>query len=82
VGANDLRRIVLEQAMWVGGGGLAIALVVGTALLAAASWADVPVAMDLRGATLVGLMVLGVALGSGLAAMRSLRHADPIALLR
>lgn len=82
VGANDLRRIVLEQAMWVGGGGLAIALLVGSALLAAANWADVPVAMDLRGATLVGLLVLGVALGSGLAAMRSLRHADPIALLR
>jgi len=82
VGFADLRRIVLEQALWVGGGGLAIAVIVGTALLAVASWADVPVAIDLRGAVLVGLLVQGVALGSGLAAMRSLRHADPIELLR
>jgi putative ABC transport system permease protein len=78
----DLRRIVLEQALWVGGSGLAIAVVVGSLLLAAAHWADVPIAIDLPGAVLVGLLVLGVALGSGLAAVRSLRHAEPIVLLR
>jgi len=82
VGFPALRRIVLEQALWVGGGGLLIAAVVGSLLLAAAAWAAVPVAVDLRGAGLVALLVLLVATGSGLAAMRSLRHADPIELLR
>jgi len=51
-------------------------------LLAIAAAAAVPVAIDLPGAVVVGALVLLVALGSGLAAMRTLRRADPIELLR
>ena len=82
VGLADLRRIVLEQALWVGGGGLVLAVAVGALLLALADAAAVPVAVDAGGAALVAALVLLVALGSGLLAMRSLRRADPITLLR
>ncbi|MBN8742024.1 MAG: ABC transporter permease [Lysobacterales bacterium 69-70] len=77
-----LRRVVLEQALWVGCGGLLLAAGIGAVLLAIAAAAAVPVAIDVLGAVVVGLLVLLVAIGSGLAAMRSLRQADPIVLLR
>jgi putative ABC transport system permease protein len=77
-----LRRVVLEQALWVGCGGLVLAAGIGAVLLAIAAAAAVPVAIDLPGAVVVGALVLLVALGSGLAAMRTLRRADPIELLR
>jgi putative ABC transport system permease protein len=82
VSHGALRAVVLEQALWVGGGGLVLAAAIGAGLLALAAGAAVPIAIDPGGAALVAGLVLLVALGSGLAAMRSLRRADPIELLR
>lgn len=82
VGFGDLARVVLEQTLWIGGGGLVIALVVGTGLLGLARQFDVPVLVDTASAVVVCVLALVVAIGSGLVAMRSLRGADPILLLR
>ena len=82
VGVRALRSVVLEQALWVGALGLLGATVVGGVLLVLAQSQDVPVALNV-GATLACLLLaMGLAAVSGLAAMRSLRYADPATLLR
>jgi putative ABC transport system permease protein len=43
---------------------------------------DVPVVLTVPAALACIILVLGLAAVSGLAAMRSLRHADPATLLR
>lgn len=82
VGFARLRLVVLQQAAWVGAfglitGGIATALVV---LLAHRR--DVPVQLDLATIAICAVLVMGIALLSGLAAVRTLRHADPALLLR
>jgi len=82
VGYSRLRGVVLQQAAWVGlsglvAGGLATALVV---LLAHRR--DVPVQLDAVTVAACAALVMGIALLSGLAAVRTLRHADPALLLR
>ncbi|NCT68381.1 MAG: FtsX-like permease family protein [Rhodanobacteraceae bacterium] len=82
VGFAALRRVVLQQAAWVGAfglvaGGLATVLVV---LLARRR--DVPVQLDLTTVAVCAALVMGIALVSGLMAVRTLRHVDPALLLR
>ncbi len=82
IGLKNLRWVVLEQALWIGAAGLAGAAVLGLLLLLIAHSQDVPIAFNgtvTLACLLVALAVTGV---SGLAAVRSLRHAEPALLLR
>ena len=82
VGVSALRRVVMEQAFWVGALGLVGSTVLGALALAIARSRSVPVALD-PWTTLACLALgMGLAIVSGLAAMRSLRRADPATLLR
>jgi len=82
VGVGALRRVVLEQAFWVGALGLLGASVLGVVLLLLARSQNVPVVLTLPAALGCIVLVMGLAAVSGLAAMRSLRAADPATLLR
>jgi len=82
VGVGALRRVVLEQAFWVGALGLLGASVLGVVLLLLARGQNVPVVLNLPAALGCIILVMGLAAVSGLAAMRSLRAADPATLLR
>jgi putative ABC transport system permease protein len=82
VGVGALRRVVMEQAFWVGAIGLLGSTVFGALLLIIARSRNVPVAIDpLVTAICLGLAMF-LAVVSGLAAMRSVRRADPATLLR
>lgn len=82
VGVGALRRVVLEQAFWVGALGLLGASLLGIVLLLLARSQNVPVVLNLPAALGCIVLVMGLAAVSGLAAMRSLRAADPATLLR
>jgi len=82
VGVNALRKVVLEQAFWVGALGLLGASVFGIVLMMLARSQDVPVVLNVPAALGCIVLVMGLAAVSGLAAMRSLRRADPATLLR
>ncbi len=82
VGVGALRRVVMEQAFWVGALGVVGSSVISALLLTLARENGVPVKVDL-GVTAVCLgLVMGLAVVSGLSAMRSVRRADPGSLLR
>ncbi|WP_243049666.1 ABC transporter permease [Dyella sp. RRB7] len=82
VGVGALRKVVMEQAFWVGALGLVGSTVMGAIALAFARSRSVPVALG-PGVALVCIMLsMALAIVSGLAAMRSLRRADPATLLR
>lgn len=82
VGRGSLRKVVMEQAFWVGALGLVCSVVIGAILLVIARSRSVP--MEMRPVTAVACLSLSMALAivSGLAAVRSLRRADPASLLR
>jgi putative ABC transport system permease protein len=82
VGVGSLRWVVLEQAFWVGMAGLTGALILGALLLLIAQSQDVPVVFNPSVTLACILVALGVTGVSGLAAVRSLRHAEPAILLR
>ncbi|WP_049623206.1 ABC transporter permease [Frateuria defendens] len=82
VSVADLRWVVLEQALWVGGVGLLGAAVLGAALLALARNQDVPAMLNPPVALACAALTLGLAAVSGVAAVRGLRRADPATLLR
>ena len=82
VGVGALRRVVLEQAFWVGALGLLGAGLLGIVLMLLARSQDVPVVLNIPAALACIILVMGLAAVSGLAAMRSLRRADPATLLR
>lgn len=82
VSAGDLRHVVLTQSLWLAIGGLLLAGVLSGLLMLAAHAYRVPARVD-GGMVLAAVMVvLTVALASGLFALRQLRRADPIMLLR
>ena len=82
VGRSSLRKVVMEQAFWVGALGLLCSVVIGAVLLMIARSRSVP--MEMRPLTAVACLTLSMALAivSGLASVRSLRRADPASLLR
>ncbi|POR46529.1 FtsX-like permease family protein [Bosea psychrotolerans] len=77
-----LRRIVVEQAGWVGAIGLALGLAGSLLAAVLARLNGIPFALGPGIMALSGALVLAVALLAGLLALRRLRHADPAALLR
>jgi len=81
-GMAALRRVVLEQAAWIGSIGLAFSACVSAFLLILAHSRDVPVAITYQMVLVWAAVVLGIALISGLFAMRGLLRADPALLLR
>ena len=82
VGVGALRKVIMEQAFWVGALGLLCSIVLGIVLLLFARSRSVP--MELHPLTAGVCLAVGMLLAivSGLAAMRSLRRADPASLLR
>lgn len=82
VGLAALRRIVLAQAAWVGLFGLLLGGVISVLATALAHSQDVPVQLDLVTVLACSVMVMAIALLSGLIALRVLRNADPALLLR
>jgi putative ABC transport system permease protein len=82
VGVGDLRKVVMEQAFWVGAIGLLGSTVLGGIALIFARSRSVPVALDPWTALACLVVGMGLAIVSGLAAMRSLHRADPATLLR
>jgi len=82
VGFSALRRVVLKQAAWVGAFGLLVGSAATLLVVLVARRRDVPVQLDLTTVAVCGALVMGIALVSGLMAVRALRHADPALLLR
>ncbi len=82
VSIAGLRAVVLEQAGWVGVCGLLAGLAVGMLALVLARGQDVPVELTLLSVFLCSVLVMAIALLSGLLAVRSLRRADPATLMR
>lgn len=79
---SALSRVVVEQSCWIGALGLMVGGLVSAALLWAAASRDVPVALDPIVAAGCAALVVGLALISGLVAVRGLSRADPSMLLR
>lgn len=81
-GHGALRRVVLEQALIVGGFGIVAGAVVCTALMLLARSQNVPVTFDASAAIGCGILVLAIALVSGAMAVRTIAHLEPANLLR
>lgn len=82
VGVRALRRVVLEQAAWVGAFGIVAGGLVTVLVVALAQRRDVPAQLSPLVVLVCAALVMAIALLSGLAALRTLRHADPASLLR
>ncbi|TAN03641.1 MAG: FtsX-like permease family protein [Rhodanobacteraceae bacterium] len=82
VSLGSLRRVVLEQAAWIGVCGLIAGVLLSLALIGLAKFEEVPVALNLPAWIACAVLVMGIALVSGAAAVRALRSADPALLLR
>ncbi|NMY11398.1 FtsX-like permease family protein [Pseudomonas veronii] len=82
VGVNALRKVVMEQAFWVGALGLLGSSVLAGLFFALAAYYNVPVQLSPVAALACLCLSMLLALVSGLAAIRTLRHADPASLLR
>jgi len=82
VGVGALRKVVMEQAFWVGALGLIGSAVLGAFFFFFARSRSVPVELNPFATIACLLLGMGLAIVSGLAAMRSLRSADPASLLR
>lgn len=79
---SHLRSVVLQQALWVGIVGLAIAGIISALILWIAKLVYIPVALSLPITATCGALVLAVAILSGFVALSQLSKADPAALLR
>ncbi|MBO9664996.1 ABC transporter permease [Dokdonella sp.] len=82
VGFSALRGVVVKQSAWVGVFGLVVGGVVTALIVWLAGRRDVPVQLDALTVAICAFAVMGIALVSGLMAVRALRHADPALLLR
>ena len=82
VSLGSLRRVVLEQAAWIGVCGLIAGVLLSLGLIGLARLQDVPVELNLPAWVACAALVMGIALVSGAAAVRALRNADPALLLR
>ncbi|MBZ0221726.1 MAG: ABC transporter permease [Dokdonella sp.] len=82
VGVRALRRVVLEQAAWVGAFGILVGGLGTLIVVALAQRRDVPAQLSPMIVVVCAALVMVIALLSGLAALRTLRKADPALLLR
>jgi putative ABC transport system permease protein len=81
-GYPALRKVVLEQALWVGSFGILVGAAVSVVLLLLAGGQSVPLAFDATAAGACAVLVMTIALLSGLMAVRALSHLEPATLLR
>ena len=81
-GYPALRKVVLEQALWVGSFGILGGAAVSAGMLLLASGQSVPVSFDFTAAAACAALVMTIALLSGLMAVRALSHLEPANLLR
>jgi putative ABC transport system permease protein len=81
-GLGALRRVILEQAFWVGTIGVLIGSVVSLSLGLLATGQDVPIAFDLIPAIACAALVMAIALISGLLAVGAINQLEPAILLR
>jgi putative ABC transport system permease protein len=81
-GYPALRKVVLEQALWVGSFGILVGAAVSLLLLMLAGGQSVPIAFDATAAGACAILVMAIALLSGLMAVRALSHLEPANLLR
>jgi putative ABC transport system permease protein len=79
---GELRRVVLRQAAWIGGLGLAVGAVLATLVVNIAAYMFVPVALDGWIVVVCAALLISVAFASGVAGLTQLSKADPAALLR
>ncbi|MGO4408600.1 MULTISPECIES: ABC transporter permease [unclassified Brevundimonas] len=78
---SALRRIVLAQSAWVGCGGLIVAALLTVIMVAVARANAVPILLSAPMMVIAAALVILVALGSGLFALRRVGQADPATLL-
>ena len=81
-GRGALRRVVLEQALWVGSFGVVVGAIVSILLMLLASSQSVPMTFDLAAAAGCAILVMVIALVSGTLAVRTISHLEPANLLR
>jgi putative ABC transport system permease protein len=81
-GLAALRRVILEQAFWVGTIGIVIGGLVSLTLALLASGQDVPITFDLFAGIACALLVMTIALISGLLAVGAINELEPANLLR
>ncbi|MEP6938336.1 MAG: ABC transporter permease [Rudaea sp.] len=81
-GVAALRRVILEQAFWVGTIGVVIGSLFSVSLAAIAHGQDVPIAFDYIAALACAALVMAIALISGLLAVGAINHLEPANLLR
>lgn len=82
VSMGSLRKVVLEQAAWIGAAGMVATCVIVQLLRPLASHFNVPLQVPYWAYGLTTLLIGAIALGSGLFALRTLKTADPSTLLR
>lgn len=82
VGLRQLRRVVLAQSAWIGVCGLVVGIAVSLVLMALIRVEAVPAQLNWPVWCMCAVLVVGIALVSGLAAVRVLRNTDPASLLR
>ena len=82
VSRGALGRVVVEQALWIGGLGLLMAALASLALLSVARVYRVPVALNGQAMLACAALIAVLAFLSGIGAMRGLLRADPATLLR
>lgn len=82
VSAGSLRAIVLEQSFWIGVLGLLVTAASTSTLVGLAYWMHVPVSLPVWAIASTALLIMLIAAGSGLRALRALGQAEPATLLR
>lgn len=81
-GIGALRRVILEQAFWVGTIGVIVGSLVSLSLGLLAHGQDVPIAFDYIAAIACAALVMAIALISGFLAVGAINHLEPANLLR
>ncbi len=81
-GLSALRRVILEQAFWVGTIGVLIGSVLSFAILLLAAGQDVPIVFNALAAICCVALVMSIAVISGLLAAGVINHLEPANLLR
>lgn len=81
-GLGALRRVILEQAFWVGMVGVVIGSALSIAIMLLAAGQDVPIVFNTLAAVSCAVLVMSIALISGLLAAGVINHLEPANLLR
>jgi putative ABC transport system permease protein len=81
-GIGALRRVILEQAFWVGTMGVIVGSLVSLSLALLAHGQDVPISFNYIAAIACGTLVMAIALISGFLAVGAINHLEPANLLR